>query len=145
VIGVKIQGEYLTRNEEETAAVARTLAAGLGDGDWVLLDGPLGAGKTAFVRGMAEGLGIDPRLVHSPTFTLVSEYAGERRLAHVDLYRIGEPLEMAELGLDDLRERNVIVAVEWGEKLPADEGPVAYRVRLEVIAESERRIFVEAG
>lgn len=140
-----MRGEYLTRSEAETAAVARTLAAGLARGAWVLLDGPLGAGKTAFVRGMAEGLGIDPRLVHSPTFTLVSEYAGVRRLAHVDLYRIGEPLELDELGLDDLREREVIVAVEWGGKLPAGEGPVACRVRIEVISESERKITIEAG
>jgi len=138
-----MRGEYLTRSEEETAAVARTLAAGLDDGAWVVLDGPLGAGKTAFVRGMAQGLGIDPRLVHSPTFTLVSEYAGTRRLAHVDLYRIGEPRELDELGLDDLREREVIVAVEWGEKLPPGEAPVAYRVRIDVIADTDRKITIE--
>ena len=77
-----------TRSEEETAAVAARLAAGLAPGSEVLLYGDLGAGKTAFVRGLAEGLGIDPDDVSSPTFTLIQRYDGPVTLWHVDLYRL---------------------------------------------------------
>ena len=136
-------GEHLSRSEADTVAIARSLASTLEDGDWVLLIGPLGAGKTAFARGLAEGLGIDPIRVHSPTFTLVSEYPGPRPLAHVDLYRVNEVRELDELGLDDLRERNVIVAVEWGERLPAGLAAGAYVVRIDVTGPEERRITIE--
>lgn len=134
--------EIRSGSEEETLAAARELAASLPDGAWVLLCGPLGAGKTAFVRGLAEGLGLDPRRVHSPTFTLVSEYRGDRTLAHVDLYRIADPREIYELGLEDLRERGVFVAVEWGERLPGDLARGALRVDLEVLSGDERRILI---
>jgi len=134
--------DRVTRSEEETAALARDLAALLQDGDWVILTGPLGAGKTAFVRGLAAGLGVDPARVHSPTFTLVSEYPGRRRLAHVDLYRIDDPREVDELGLDDLRERKAVVAIEWGEKLPAREWEGAWRVTLAVVSPEERRVVI---
>jgi len=139
---LRLAGAHLTRSEEETATLARALGASLPEGSWVLLDGPLGAGKTAFVRGLAEGLGVDPRLVHSPTFTLVSEYAGGRGLVHVDLYRIGEPGELDELGLQDLRDSPVVVAVEWADKLPAGLATGGCRVRIQVISESERRIVI---
>jgi tRNA threonylcarbamoyladenosine biosynthesis protein TsaE len=135
-------GELRSRSEAETVSVGRTLAADLPDGAWILLTGPLGAGKTAFVRGLAEGLGIDPRLVHSPTFTLISEYRGRRTLAHVDLYRIEQSREIDELGLDDLRERNLIVAVEWGERLPGGCTAGAITVRIEVGDGEERRITI---
>ncbi len=138
-------GTLRSRSEAETVSAARALAADLPDGAWILLIGPLGAGKTAFVRGLAEGLGIDPRLVHSPTFTLVSEYRGRRALAHVDLYRIEQSREVDELGLDDLRERNLIVAVEWGERLPPSHAPAAVTVRIEVGEGDERRITITRG
>jgi tRNA threonylcarbamoyladenosine biosynthesis protein TsaE len=90
-------------------------------------------------------LGIDPRLVHSPTFTLVSEYRGRRVLAHVDLYRVERIGEIEELGLDDLRERNLIVAVEWAERLPPGLAPGAVSVRIEIAAGEERRITIARG
>jgi tRNA threonylcarbamoyladenosine biosynthesis protein TsaE len=139
---MSLTGDHVSRGEAETAALARRLAEALEEGDWVLLEGPLGAGKTAFVRGLAEGLGIDPARVHSPTFTLVSEYPGRRRLAHVDLYRIDQVRELDELGLDDLRERKLIVAVEWGERLPSAVAPGAWRVSIEVAGPEERRIRI---
>lgn len=106
-----------TRSEEETAAVGRDLATHLHAGDVVLLYGDLGAGKTAFVRGLAEGLGIDPEEVSSPTFTIIQEYRGGRvPLLHVDLYRV-EPKEVDGLGLDELGSK-AVVAIEWAERLP---------------------------
>jgi tRNA threonylcarbamoyladenosine biosynthesis protein TsaE len=107
----------ITHSETETAAVGRDLAARLQPGDVVLLFGELGSGKTAFVRGLAEGLGIDPGEVSSPTFTIVQEYGGGRvPLLHVDLYRL-EPKEVDDLGLDELAA-DAVLAVEWAERLP---------------------------
>jgi len=109
-----------TNSDEETAAAGRRLAATLRAGDVVILTGPLGAGKTVFVRGLAEGLGLDPHAVHSPTFAMVTEYGDETvslSLVHADLYRIDNPAETEELGLMDSLEGNCVLAVEWGEKL----------------------------
>jgi tRNA threonylcarbamoyladenosine biosynthesis protein TsaE len=109
-----------TQSENETAAVGRELAPTLSAGDVVLLYGDLGAGKTAFVRGLAEGLGIRRDEVSSPTFTLIQEYRGGRLpLFHVDLYRIEDPREFDELGLEEIAEDGVL-AIEWAEKLGAD-------------------------
>jgi tRNA threonylcarbamoyladenosine biosynthesis protein TsaE len=107
-----------TFSAAETENVGRALAATLGAGDVVLLYGDLGAGKTAFVKGLAEGLGIPSEEVSSPTFTLVQEYRGGRlTLYHVDLYRLNDPREIDDLGLEEIAEGGVL-AIEWAEKLP---------------------------
>lgn len=104
-----------TNSESETEAVARAFAARLEPGDVLLIDGPLGAGKTAFVRGLAEGLGATAADVSSPTFTLIQEYRGGRLpLFHADLYRL-TPIEAADLGLGALGEDGVL-AVEWPDR-----------------------------
>jgi tRNA threonylcarbamoyladenosine biosynthesis protein TsaE len=106
-----------TDSEEETTAAGRALAPALTAGDVVLLYGDLGAGKTAFVKGLAEGLGIAREEVSSPTFTLVQEYRGGRlTLFHVDLYRIEDPREIDDLGLDEIASDGAM-AIEWAEKL----------------------------
>jgi tRNA threonylcarbamoyladenosine biosynthesis protein TsaE len=108
-----------TQSEEETAGVGRALAGSLAAGAVILLFGDLGAGKTAFVRGLAEGLGIAPEEVSSPTFTLLQEYRGGRLpLFHADLYRLNNPREIEELGLEEIAEAGVL-AIEWADKLPA--------------------------
>jgi tRNA threonylcarbamoyladenosine biosynthesis protein TsaE len=108
----------ITNSETETAAVGRELATTLAPGSVVLLSGDLGAGKTAFVRGMAAGLGIDPAEVSSPTFTLVQEYRGGRLpLYHVDLYRL-KPIEVDDLGLDEMTLEGGVMAIEWPDRLP---------------------------
>jgi tRNA threonylcarbamoyladenosine biosynthesis protein TsaE len=108
----------ITRSEEETTTVGRELAGTLRSGDVVLLHGELGAGKTAFVRGLAEGLRISPDAVSSPTFTLIQEYRGGRLpLFHVDLYRLDDPREIDDLGLEEIAADGVL-AIEWAEKLP---------------------------
>jgi len=108
----------ITRSEGETAAIGRDLAASLTPGSVVLLYGDLGAGKTAFVRGLAEGLGVPSDDVSSPTFTLIQEYRrGRIPLFHADLYRLSDAREIDELGLEDIAE-NGVLAIEWADKLP---------------------------
>ncbi|MEO6235503.1 MAG: tRNA (adenosine(37)-N6)-threonylcarbamoyltransferase complex ATPase subunit type 1 TsaE [Vicinamibacterales bacterium] len=105
-----------TNSEDETSSAGESLAATLRPGDVVLLYGDLGAGKTAFVRGLARGLGATSDEVSSPTFTIVQEYAGRAvTLYHVDLYRL-EPAEIDDLGLEDLVSSDGIVAVEWADR-----------------------------
>jgi tRNA threonylcarbamoyladenosine biosynthesis protein TsaE len=107
-----------THSEAETSALASEFGRSLTAGAVILLSGDLGAGKTAFVRGLAEGLGIDPGLVSSPTFTLIQEYRGGRLpLHHVDLYRL-RSIEVDDLGLDDLTLEAGVTAIEWPDRLP---------------------------
>ena len=108
---------HASNSEKETRAIAAALAPTLTPGAVILLSGDLGAGKTAFVRGLAEGLGIDADDVTSPTFTLVHEYRGGRLpLIHVDLYRL-ERADLDEIGLDQDLAAKGVTAVEWSERL----------------------------
>ena len=130
-----------THSQEETAGVGRRLASQLQPGSVLLLVGDLGAGKTALVRGLAEGLGVAPEDVSSPTFTLIQEYRGGRvPLNHVDLYRLDEPREIDELGLEELGEGSVL-AIEWAEKLPRSIAD-AIEVRIEHRDGDERRLTI---
>ncbi len=111
-----------SRSPEESRALARALGAVLADsgrGAVLGLIGPLGAGKTEFVKGLAEGLGVDPALVASPTFVIASAYPGGRlELAHVDLYRIESEDELLATGFLDLLAPDAVVAVEWADRFP---------------------------
>jgi tRNA threonylcarbamoyladenosine biosynthesis protein TsaE len=120
---------FTTHSELETAAIGRDLARRLSAGSAVLLFGDLGAGKTAFVRGLAEGLGGAPGQVSSPTFTIVQEYRdGRLRLFHVDLYRLNDPREVEDLGLDEIAA-DAVLAIEWADKLPTEpEDAVGVRI-----------------
>lgn len=133
--------DALTTSEEETAAAGEQLARSLAPGDIVLLYGQLGAGKTAFVRGLARGLGARPEDVSSPTFTLIQEYPADRlTLFHVDLYRLA-PAEVDDLGLDELTGGAGIVAVEWADRWrgrPVD----AIEIRIEDEGADRRRIVM---
>jgi tRNA threonylcarbamoyladenosine biosynthesis protein TsaE len=130
----------VTHCEEETAAVAREIAAGVKAGDVILLSGNLGAGKTAFVRGLAAGLGIDPEDVSSPTFTLVHEYRGGRlTLYHADLYRL-ERVATEDLGLEEMGVADGVLAIEWPDRL-AHPLPGAREIRIEIVDETTRRII----
>jgi tRNA threonylcarbamoyladenosine biosynthesis protein TsaE len=138
-----VNDEILTADEEATADAGARLAESLGAGQVVLLHGDLGAGKTAFVRGIARGLGADEGEVSSPTFTLVQEYRGRVTLFHVDLYRL-EEREVDDLGLEELILGDGVVAIEWAERWrgrPDD----AIEVRIEDAGEDRRRIRVSGG
>ena len=131
----------VTASEAETAALGRELGRRAAPGTTVLLEGELGAGKTAFVRGLADGLGLDPSDVSSPTFTLIQEYRGGRvTLQHVDLYRLS-PAEVDELGLDDLLDDHTVMAIEWPDRLRR---PPARPVRVRLAYDpGGRRVTIE--
>lgn len=109
--------EYYSNSMEETEALGMELAARLRPGDIVAYTGDLGAGKTAFTRGIARGLGI-PEGVTSPTFTIVNEYEGGRLpLFHFDMYRLGDSEELFDIGWEDYLARGGVCAVEWSENV----------------------------
>ena len=139
--------EVFCPDEPATRALGRDLGRRLSPGDLVLVDGELGTGKTVFVRGLAEGLGIDPDEVASPTFAIVHEYGPPGRppvLVHVDLYRLlgapDEPRQVEELGLSDVRGGGAVLAVEWPGGVWVSEE--AYRVSLRVAEGGGRRVRV---
>ena len=109
--------EYRTSSPEQTEALGAALARRLGPGSVVAFTGDLGAGKTAFVRGMAAGLGVHTR-VTSPTFTIVNEYEdGRLPLFHFDMYRLGSADELYDIGWEDYLARGGVCAVEWSENV----------------------------
>jgi len=130
----------VSSSEAETIAAGRELGRTLGPGDVVLLTGSLGAGKTAFVRGLAEGLGCDTAGVSSPTFTIIQEYPGPVPLWHADLYRLTPP-EVDELGLDELATDGVL-AVEWPDRWLT--APPALGVEIEMAGQDRREIRISS-
>jgi tRNA threonylcarbamoyladenosine biosynthesis protein TsaE len=130
---------YTTHSEEETQNLAGQLASTLAAGDVLLLSGNLGAGKTAFVRGLAEGLGIDPEEVSSPTFTLIHEYRGGRlALYHADLYRL-ERAATEDIGLEETGVSDGVLTIEWPDRL-THAIPGARAIAIEIVDDTTRRI-----
>ena len=123
--------------------MASRLARGFRGGEVVLLSGELGAGKTAFVRGLARGLGADPEEVASPTFVLLTSYPGRLRLHHADLYRTSGRGEDRDLGLEELPGPKGVLAVEWAERLSWIPWERPIRVSLEHAGGDTRRLTVE--
>ena len=130
-----------TKSEAETEAAGAAFARDLPQGAVVALFGGLGAGKTAFVRGMARGMGIAAR-VSSPTFTIVNEYLGARELYHFDMYRLASADELFDIGWEDYLRRGGVCAVEWSENVEdAFEGDQIC-VRIEKTGDGERVITI---
>lgn len=111
---------HQTANAEETRALGRALGQLAQDGDYIACCGALGAGKTTFVQGFAEGLGVgDAYYVRSPTFTLMQRYDGRLPLCHCDFYRLGHDDEVWQIGFEDYLHAGGVTIVEWADKFPA--------------------------
>ena len=136
--------EFLTSSPEQTEAVGEALAAHLHPGDVIAYYGGLGAGKTAFTRGLARGLGVcEP--VTSPTYTIVNEYlSGRMPLFHFDMYRLSSSEELFDIGWEDYLARGGVCAVEWSENVD-DALADAICVRIERTGDDSRRMTISGG
>ncbi len=133
--------EILSKSERETEIAGKRLAEYLRPGMVVALFGNLGMGKTAFVRGIAEGLGITNR-VNSPTFTIVNEYDGAVPLFHFDMYRLSSANELFEIGWDDYLERGGVCVVEWSEKVTGAFPEDTIKVLISRVGDNQRNITI---
>ena len=136
---------YMTHSESETEALGARFGAALPAGSVAALYGDLGCGKTAFVRGMARGMGLDEDQVSSPTFTIVNEYGGPVPLFHFDMYRLGSADELYDIGWEDYLGRGGVCAVEWSENVPGAFEGDEIAVRFRKTGESDREITIEGG
>ena len=136
--------EWITNSPEETEKIGQALAKVLQPGTVLAYEGDLGAGKTAFTRGLARGLGAT-EMVTSPTYTIVNEYlSGRMPLFHFDMYRLASSDDLWDIGWEDYLERGGVCAVEWSENV-ADAMEGAITVRIEKLGEDTRRITLEGG
>ena len=137
---------YLSHNETETEKIGESLALRLRAGDVVAYLGDLGAGKTAFTRGLARGLGCQGR-VTSPTFTIVNEYEGKIPLFHFDMYRLGDEEELFDIGWEEYLTRGGVCAVEWSERIAGALPPGTVAVTISRCPENDewRQITIEGG
>jgi tRNA threonylcarbamoyladenosine biosynthesis protein TsaE len=138
-------GEFVSHNERETFEIGERIGAQLSGGEIILLSGALGAGKTVFVKGIAQALGLDQEDVTSPSFTLVNPHYGRLLLYHIDLYRLDEGASAAHaVDLDEiLTDENAVVVIEWAERmghypLPAN----VWRVSISGDGDESRQISV---
>jgi tRNA threonylcarbamoyladenosine biosynthesis protein TsaE len=129
---------------DQTRALASQLGQAMRAGDVVALIGPLGSGKTTFAQGLAVGLGVAPdRHVASPTFALVNEHPGRVPFLHADLYRIKDPAELGELGLDEAFDRTAS-ALEWADRFPETLPADCLTITFETQADDSRRLSLKA-
>ena len=135
---------YTTNSPAQTEAIGAALAKTLAPGTVIAYRGDLGAGKTAFTRGLARGLGCT-EIVTSPTYTIVNEYLGGRLpLFHFDMYRLRSSDDLFDIGWDDYLDRGGVCAVEWSENVD-DAMEDAVYITIEKLGEDSRRITIEGG
>lgn len=137
--------ETISRSEADTFALGERIGAELAGGEIILLDGPLGAGKTVFVKGMAHSLAVDEEDVTSPSFTLVNPYEGRLLLYHIDLYRLDEGASAAHaVDLDEiLTDEKAVVVIEWAQRLghyPLPDN--AWRISIQGDGDAARHISI---
>lgn len=136
--------EYITHSPEETEKIGEKLAEKLRPGTVLAYRGDLGAGKTAFTRGLARGLGYTES-VTSPTYTIVNEYLGGRLpLFHFDMYRLSSDDDLWDIGWEDYLERGGVCAVEWSENVP-EAMAGALTVSIEKLGDTDRKIRIQGG
>ena len=136
--------EFISHSQLETEEIGQKLAEKLPGGSVVAMYGDLGAGKTAFVRGMAKGMGLSCR-VSSPTFTIVNEDLGERELIHFDMYRLSSADELFDIGWEDYLSRGAVCAVEWSENVQDAFFGDEVVVRIEKLNDTDRKITIEGA
>jgi len=141
-------GEWTSRDARETFDLGREIGAQLRGGEILLLDGPLGAGKTVFVKGLAAGLNVDPDEVTSPSFTLVNPYSGRLPLFHIDLYRLDAGASAAHaVDLEELlTDEHAVIVIEWAERLgkyPLP--PCVWHVKIQGDGDAARNILISRG
>lgn len=129
---------FISLSAEDTELIGEAVGRAVSPGTVLALYGDLGAGKTAFTRGLARGMGLDAR-VSSPTFTVVNEYMGKLPLFHFDMYRLGSADELFDIGWEDYLERGGVCAVEWSENVEQAFEPGTVRIRIEKDAENALR------
>ncbi|HEV7127666.1 MAG TPA: tRNA (adenosine(37)-N6)-threonylcarbamoyltransferase complex ATPase subunit type 1 TsaE [Ktedonobacterales bacterium] len=135
---------FMSRSERETRRIGATLGQLCQPGDLILLEGNLGAGKTALTQGIGHGLGITG-VINSPTFTLIKEYRGRIPLYHFDLYRLEHAAQVADLGIEEYLDGDGVCVVEWAERAAAL-WPVDWlRLRLRISGPLRRRILVDSA
>ena len=137
--------QITTDSVAETQRLGQILGTMLEQTFILALNGDLGSGKTAFVQGLAKGLEVSEKYyITSPTFTLINEYPGRQRLFHVDLYRIEYISELEEIGLDEVLDQDVVVAIEWADKLPEGCLPPHLVFQFKIISDKSRQIDIFA-
>ena len=134
-----------TKSEQDTIDFAKQFAQTITTPSMILLEGELGAGKTCFVRGLCEGLGGDSRQVNSPTFAIMQEYdiANNKRLVHIDAYRLSGEEELESIGWDELLDDNeAIIAIEWPLRIKNAVPKNATTIIIEHVSETSRQITI---
>ncbi len=135
--------QLITRSSEQTQSLGKVIGASLKKGMVFALSGDLGSGKTTFVQGLAVGIGISKdEYITSPTFTLINEYHGRLTLIHVDLYRLDTVSDIDDIGFLDALESGGVVAIEWADKLSADEIQPDVHIHIEMMDHERRRITI---
>lgn len=135
---------WISHSPDQTLALGAALAKALTPGSCLALNGPLGSGKTQFVKGVAQGLGVPAsEPVVSPTFVLMREYAGDAILYHLDTYRLANADELIDLGFEELLDSGGVVAVEWADRTPEVIPADAWRLRFEHQDETARKITLQ--
>ena len=138
--------QFTATDEDDTRRLAVALAAAIGPGDVVALEGDLGAGKTTLTRHLVRALGVGPEVpITSPTFTLANHYrTGDLEIIHADLYRLGDAAEAAGIGLEEWLAGDALLVVEWADRIPGILGDDLLRIRIEHRDEHGREFTLEA-
>ena len=137
--------EFITRNEQETEALGERLGRAILPGTVIAYYGDLGAGKTAFTRGIARGLGVTDR-VTSPTYTIVNEYEGRLPVFHFDMYRLDSSEDLFDIGWEDYLARGGVCCVEWSERVEdVLEDALVISIHKDDLEPDTRHITIEGG
>ena len=135
--------EVFTKSAEETIELGKKIGAFLMPNDVVALIGPLGAGKTTLIQGIAQGLEVKD-YVTSPTFIIINEYQGRVPFFHIDLYRLDEVKDIEDLGIEEYFDREGVCVIEWAEKLAELTPKNAEKIEIEIVSETERKLCLSS-